>query len=263
MLITDAVILGGGLGKRYLNSTDGLYSSTLPKQFQLLGESPVFIHGLKALISTKAFRHFILVFPKEHLAVAQSQVERHIVLKHQKAIRFVVGGKRRQESSRLAIRAIEDFGDAPTRIVIHDACRPFLSPSLLSRVKKCLNDRAYAAWIPTIPVVETLKKITNRQVEETIDRNGIFRIQTPQVFEYSVIRSLVDKGEKSPEIEFTDDASLCEFYGIPVGSIQGDERNIKLTYGFEMEMLRALLRERVTPIEEMACEPGLDTISTD
>jgi 2-C-methyl-D-erythritol 4-phosphate cytidylyltransferase/2-C-methyl-D-erythritol 2,4-cyclodiphosphate synthase len=107
--------------------------------------------------------------------------------------------------------------------------------------------------------VETLKRVEDQRVVETVDRGLVQRVQTPQVFEFTVIRSLVEKVKESPELNFTDDASLCEYYGIPVGVFDGDVRNIKLTYGFELDTLRSVLVETA---KELKCEPELVTTST-
>ena len=81
-------------------------------------------------------------------------------------------------------------------------------------------------------------------------------------------RSLAEKVKNQPDLNFTDDASLCEYYGIPVGSFEGDVRNIKLTYDFEMEALRRMLGEEAssasppTNKEGKPCEPESDTTFT-
>ncbi len=96
------------------------------------------------------------------------------------------------------------------------------------------------------------------RVVETVDRGMVQRVQTPQVFEFTVIRSLVEKVKEAPELNFTDDASLCEYYGIPVGVFEGDVRNLKLTYGFELDTLRTMLETAKEPL----CEPESVTTST-
>jgi hypothetical protein len=94
-----------------------------------------------------------------------------------------------------------------------------------------------------IPVVDTLKRVKDQQVVETVDRSLVHRVQTPQIFEFTLIRSLMDRIKDLAELNFTDDASLCEYYGIPVGVFKGDVRNIKLTYDFEIETLQGVLAE--------------------
>jgi 2-C-methyl-D-erythritol 4-phosphate cytidylyltransferase len=125
-------------------------------------------------------------------------------------------------------------------VLIHDACRPYLSRAFLGRIRERILDRSCGAWVPVVPVVETLKRVEKARVVETVDRGSVHRVQTPQIFEYDVIRSLAEKA-KGTAHTFTDDASLCEAEGIPVGVFEGDIRNVKLTYDFELETLHTLL----------------------
>lgn len=257
MLISDAVLLGGGVGRRYADSTP----SHLPKQFQLLGEFPVFIHALKALEATGGFRSFVLVFPEAFLELAQAAVREHLGPALEARCVFVSGGEQRQDSSLRGLKALASQDPLPTRVVIHDACRPYLSAAFLERIKVALEDRSYGAWIPTIPVVETIKTVKSRQVVETVDRSLLHRVQTPQIFEYGVLRSVFENLGKNETPTFTDDASICEYYGIPVGVFAGDERNIKLTYRFEMEMLRILFQGQINT-SEAECDSVSGTIYT-
>lgn len=259
----DAILLGGGTGKRFSETRRG-HSQPLPKQFQMLGNAPVFIHALKSFLSLNFFRQIVLAFPKEYLSLAEEQIDSFLPTQSRTLIRVIAGGERRQDSSCLALQAIEEVTPSPTRILIHDACRPYLPKEFLTRIKEKLLDRSYGAWVPVVPVVETLKRIENHEVIETVDRNLVHRVQTPQIFEYTVIRSLAEKLKDSPELNFTDDASLCEYYGIPVGSFEGEVRNIKLTYDFELESLRMMLDELRTSEEKgnSSCEPESATTFT-
>lgn len=257
MVITDAILLGGGVGKRFSGSTDSP-NNELPKQFRMLGNAPVFIHCLRSLLEMNCFRQAIFVVPQEFLALAQEQIDSYLLPAPQIPIRLISGGDRRQDSSRLALEAIEATPPIATRVLIHDACRPYLSKEFCQRIRQALGDRSYGAWVPVVPVVETLKRVENHQVVETVDRSAVQRVQTPQVFEFTVIRSLVQKTREQGDLNFTDDASLCEYYGIPVGVFEGDVRNIKLTYPFEMQTLSAMLQET----RPASCEPESATTFT-
>lgn len=243
MLIMDSILLGGGLGKRFSDNTGPTEAREFPKQFQMLGNAPVFIHALKAILSMDCFRQVILAFPQNYLAQAKEQLDSYLPSTQAKSprIRLVAGGERRQDSSYLALEAIEEISPAPTRVLIHDACRPFLPKAFLERIKQRLFDRSYGAWVPVIPETETLKRVENLQVVETVDRSLVQRVQTPQIFEYTVIRSMAAKAKGLSDLSFTDDASLCEHYGIPVGVFEGDVRNMKLTYSFELETFRSMI----------------------
>lgn len=235
--LCDALILGGGLGTRFASEA----AEQTPKQFLCIGDAPVFVHAVRGLMRAQCLRRFVLVFPEPWIEEASRIVQRSFSTEERRSIDIIAGGGRRQESSWRGLTALANQPVPPSRVLIHDACRPYLSPEMIDRIARCLSDRSYAAWIPAVAVSETLKRVKSRQVVETVSREGMFRVQTPQIFEFEVIRSLTERSLASPEIEFTDDASICEHYGIPVGVIEGDVRNIKLTYGWELEILRALL----------------------
>lgn len=263
MVTCDAILLGGGLGIRF-SETSAAGKSALPKQFQPLEKTPVFIYSLLALLRTGKFRQIVFAIPKEYLGVVQDQVKMHLSATELAQVRYVIGGKRRQDSAAIALQTLEEIGSAPERVIIHDACRPVIAKGFLERVLKAVEDRSYGAWIPVVPVVDTLKRVENQEVIETVDRNMVHRVQTPQVFEYSVIKELVDKTKENEELHFTDDAALCEYFGIPVGVFAGDVRNIKLTYDFEMETLRQVIQESKDIFQErtIPCVSESDTTFT-
>lgn len=241
----DAVILGGGSGSRFSES-----DSAPPKQFHVLNGAPVFIHSVRALLGMDCFRQIVIAMPKHHLSLTEQLLQTHLGSNSKTLIRVIAGGATRQQSSYLALEAIESLTPLPTRILIHDACRPFLSSSMQARVRQHLLDRSYGAWVPVIPVVDTLKRVENHQVVATADRSQLFQAQTPQIFEFAVIRALAEKAKSVGSTAFTDDVSLCEYYGIPVGVFEGDVRNLKMTYEFELETMRSLLE---SPKKESSC----------
>ncbi len=237
MVSIDAIVLGGGQGSRFSGK-----KTTLPKQFHILEGKPVFVHALLRLESLGCIRNFIFTVPESYIETAHELAAKHLPETIFKRLKIIPGGNRRQDSSRLALHTLEGE-NSPTRVLIHDACRPVLSETMLSTIREKLVDRSYGAWIPVVPVVETLKKIANSEVVETVDRNMVHRVQTPQIFEFTLLQSLMDRAKDQTQLNFTDDASLCEYYGIPVGSFPGDVRNIKLTFDFELEIFRQILSE--------------------
>jgi 2-C-methyl-D-erythritol 4-phosphate cytidylyltransferase len=233
-MLIDAIILAGGLGKRFNNSLNN--SSTLPKQFHIFQEIPIFLHSLKALSNLKIFRQFIIVLPKEYIQQTSQMIQTYGM--QNLKICLVAGGKRRQDSTLSALEYLEGLESKPERVLIHDACRPYISKDFGERIKKALIDRSYAAWIPAIPVTDTIKKVENSMVSHTLNRDEIFRVQTPQIFEFDVILNLFQKIKNNLELNFTDDASICEYYGIPVGVFEGDTHNIKVTYNSDWDSLK-------------------------
>lgn len=252
MSTIDAIVLGGGIGRRFSEASQG--PTALPKQFRVLHRAPLFIHTLRSISQLDGLRQILLVMPAHYRELAETMLREH--WKGSLPVRVITGGERRQDSSRIALEHLDAENPAPTRVLIHDACRPHISTALAERITKAIQDRSYGAWIPVVPTTDTLKHVENNQVSETVDRSRIFAVQTPQIFEYSVLRSLVDRTDIQ-DVHFTDDASLCEYYGIPVGVFEGDVRNLKLTYDYELTTLTTLLDMP----QEKKCAPVSASIS--
>jgi 2-C-methyl-D-erythritol 4-phosphate cytidylyltransferase len=132
----------------------------------------------------------------------------------------VAGGDTRSISVRAGLAAVPAEAEV---IVIHDAARPAAPRTLFSAVIRAVNDGADAA-IPGLPVVDTLKRVRDGVVVETVDRRGLWSVQTPQAFRASVLRAAHAGGG-----EATDDAVLVEEHGGRVVIVPGEPTNIKLT----------------------------------
>lgn len=131
----------------------------------------------------------------------------------------------------------------PDRVLIHDGARPVLSAALIDRVLDALDEHDGA--LPALPVAETLKRgHDDRTVAETVDRDGLYRAQTPQGFDFAKIlaahQALRGRG-------FTDDAALAEAMGLSVVMIEGDEDNLKVTTEPDLERAERLLTKTETP----------------
>ena len=134
----------------------------------------------------------------------------------------VHGGAERQDSVRLGLQSMTD--DAPDHVLIHDAVRPLVSTEVISRVIAGLN--TYAAVIPGVAVADTLKRVKGDAVTETVPRDGLWRVQTPQGFRFAEI---LTAHEQMVGRALTDDAAVAEAAGLKVGLIAGDENNLKVT----------------------------------
>jgi 2-C-methyl-D-erythritol 4-phosphate cytidylyltransferase len=143
------------------------------------------------------------------------------------------GGPTRQDS---VARGLEHVGDA-TRVVVHDAARPFIDAGLIGRVIGALDDHDGA--LPAQPVEETLKVVDGDRVVETIDRTRLWRAQTPQAFVTTALRRA---HERSADASATDDAQLIELAGGRVAVVKGDRRNVKITFDEDFELAEAMLR---------------------
>ncbi|HEX4195583.1 MAG TPA: bifunctional 2-C-methyl-D-erythritol 4-phosphate cytidylyltransferase/2-C-methyl-D-erythritol 2,4-cyclodiphosphate synthase, partial [Stellaceae bacterium] len=134
----------------------------------------------------------------------------------------VPGGAARQDSARLGLESLESF--APSRVLIHDAARPFIDRGVVDRVLDALEQAPGA--IPALPVADTVKRGTSGVVTETLDRGSLWRVQTPQGFDY---RAILAAHRAVAGMELTDDAAVAERAGLTVRLVEGAESNFKVT----------------------------------
>lgn len=146
----------------------------------------------------------------------------------------VTGGVTRSDSVRAGLEAVPDDADI---VVVHDAARPLAPLHLFLAVIDAVRSGADGA-IPVVPVVDTVKRVDGKRVVETIARDDLVLVQTPQAFRAAVLRAA---HEGSPV--GTDDAALVEAAGGTVVTVAGDVRNLKLTQSYDLEVAQALLAE--------------------
>jgi 2-C-methyl-D-erythritol 4-phosphate cytidylyltransferase/2-C-methyl-D-erythritol 2,4-cyclodiphosphate synthase len=144
----------------------------------------------------------------------------------------VNGGATRQESVRLGLRALATT--APDRVLIHDAARPFVPSAVIARVVAALDGAE--AVIPALPVPATLKAVDAAGwITGTVPRAGLQAAETPQGFRFPLILEAHDKAAAVGD-DFTDDAAVAEWAGIPVRIVAGDAANLKLTTSEDIAM---------------------------
>ena len=149
----------------------------------------------------------------------------------------VVGGKSRQESVNLGLNALSD---KMKLAAVHDGARPLITWQVIDRVVRAAN--TYGAAVPAIPVKDTIKEVGGFVVKKTPDRDSLRAIQTPQVFDFDMLRGALKKAELE-EANVTDDSSAVERLGLTVKIVEGDERNIKVTTPMDLKIAELLLEE--------------------
>lgn len=192
---------------------------------------PLLAHTLVHLAASRALNEFVLVVKdgdqEDIAAVARTCGELP-------PLRFARGGAQRADSVRSGIAATDPRAEF---ILIHDAARPCVAPDLIARL---LDSAArHGAAIPTLPVVDTIKRVHDGMVLGTLDRSELHAAQTPQAFRASALRSALTRIPSSATP--TDDASWFESLGLPVASVPGDSSNIKITTPHDLERAPALL----------------------
>ena len=149
----------------------------------------------------------------------------------------VVGGKSRQESVNLGLNALSN---KMKLAAVHDGARPLITWQVIDRVVRAAN--TYGAAIPAVPVKDTIKEVGGFVVKKTPDRDSLRAIQTPQVFDFDMLRGALKKAELE-EANVTDDSSAVERLGLTVKIVEGDERNIKVTTPIDLKIAELLLEE--------------------
>ena len=149
----------------------------------------------------------------------------------------VVGGNSRQESVNLGLNALSN---KVKLAAVHDGARPLITWQVIDRAIRAAN--TYGAAAPAIPVKDTIKVVEGRIVKNTPDRATLFAVQTPQVFDYDLLRGALKKAEQEGS-QVTDDCSAVELMGFKVKIVEGDERNIKVTTPMDLKIAEMLLEE--------------------
>ena len=149
----------------------------------------------------------------------------------------VAGGADRAESVNKGLKALS----SKVRLVaVHDGARPLITQEVIDRAVRTAH--TYAAAAPGVPVKDTIKIVQGGVVLETPDRSTLQAIQTPQVFDFDLLKSALKKA-KQDKAPITDDCSAVELMGMAVRIVDGDERNIKVTTPMDLQIAELLLEE--------------------
>jgi len=223
MTATYALIVAAGRGARF--------GGPLPKQYLKLGGATVLRHAVAAFATHPRVTGVLVVIRSEDRALFERTVAGLAVLPP------VPGGAERQDSVRLGLEALAEH--KPDRVLIHDGARPFPDASLIDRVIDGL-DTAPAA-IPALPLGDTIKRVENGRVVETIDRSRLWRAQTPQGFHFNAILAA---HQRMAGRVLTDDAAVAEAAGLAPLIVAGSEENLKVTTAEDLAAAGRLLAAR-------------------
>ncbi len=207
-----AIVVAGGSGARFGGA----------KQFNVLGGRRVVDWAV--LAASSACDGVVLVVPPDQVGRVALDVQPDVI---------VAGGASRSASVRAGLTQVPDGVDV---VVVHDAARPLAHPGLFAAVLEALAAGADGA-VAAVPVADTLKRVgDDGAVVETVDRSGLWAVQTPQGFRLDVLRAA-----HAGEPEATDDAGLVEAAGGRVVVVAGDRRNLKVTDPADLALLEALV----------------------
>ena len=197
-----------------------------------LGGEPMILRTVRAFQNCDAIASIVIV-TREDLIQPIAGLCRDM----KKVVAVVAGGSSRQESVHLGLNALPK---GTKLAAVHDGARPLISWQIIDRVVRAAN--TYGAAAPAIPVKDTIKVVSGGLVKETPDRATLQAVQTPQVFDFDLLRGALKKAE-TDGASVTDDCSAVERTGMKIKIVEGDERNLKVTTPMDLKIAELLLEE--------------------
>jgi 2-C-methyl-D-erythritol 4-phosphate cytidylyltransferase len=221
---TWAVIVAAGSGDRL--------AADRPKAFARLGDRPLLAESLERLDRSDWIDGIVVVCPEgwEEPAILLAEE-----LGASKVAQAVTGGASRAESVRLGVSEVPPDAVA---LLVHDAARPLLAEDVISRVLEPLGE-GWDGVVPALPLADTIKRVEDGSVVETVARDDLMAAQTPQAFVTDVLRAAL-AGEVGGA---WDCASLVEASGGRVKVVDGDPLLLKVTTAHDLRLVEALLAE--------------------
>ncbi|WP_369800442.1 2-C-methyl-D-erythritol 2,4-cyclodiphosphate synthase [Wolbachia endosymbiont of Litomosoides sigmodontis] len=257
-----ALIVAAGVGSRC--------SNTIPKQYITLAGKPVLSYAVKKLLTSQYINHVRVVINKNHKDLYRGMIDslhnyhlsevvhpfQYATLESRKKEEWipvsntrmtgsintkllnpVYGGESRKSSVKLGLESLQKIN--PDFVIIHDACRPFVSNTLIDNLARSMINNQYTGVVPAIEAEDTISVINDDFIESTISRERLRAIQTPQIFNFKELL-LYHQLNK----EFTDDSSLMVEHKKRIIIIKGEKSNFKLTTKEDINMAKSLLEEQ-------------------
>ena len=214
------IIVAGGSGRRM--------GGSLPKQFMMLGNEPILARSINRIHEALPAAEIVVVLPKDHIELWKNIAARFEVAEH----KIAYGGEERFHS---VLNGLQALSEEVEYIGIHDAVRPLVSKRLI--IKLMLEAEKNAAVIPVVAPPDSYRKVEG-ELSHIVDRSTLRIVQTPQVFQASILRKAYEQGF-SPA--FTDDASVVEMAGHKITLVEGERENIKITTPVDMTIAEAII----------------------
>ena len=197
-----------------------------------LGGEPMIARTVRTFQNCEVIREIVVV-TRPDLIVPIAD----LCAQYDKVKAVVAGGASRQESVSLGTNALSK---KVKLVAIQDGARPLISNAVIDRTVRAAH--TYGAAAPAIPVKDTIKVVKGGVVINTPDRSTLQAVQTPQVFDFDLLRGALKKAERDGSA-VTDDCSAVELMGMSVKIVEGDERNIKVTTPLDLAIAKLLLEE--------------------
>ena len=228
----EVVLPAAGSGKRMGAGQNKLFLKLL--------EKPILIHTLEVFQQDRFCTGiWLAVKPEERIYIQELLDEYRIT----KVKGLPNGGAERQHSVHSCMKEMEQVDI----VLVHDAARPFITHAIIANLVQSAHD--FGAAIAGVRAKDTMKKVRNGVIEETVDRDSLWMIQTPQAFRYDLIVEAEDVAEKVGFLG-TDEAMLVERLGHTVHIVESSYENVKMTTQEDLLFGEAILRKRALQLNE-------------
>lgn len=213
-----AIITAGGSSSRFGNAN---------KLLERINSKEVIRHTLDAFLTVSLISEIIIC---ANISIIDKLKD---IFKNEKKIKMIEGGKTRQQSVFNGLLALKNCD----YVLIHDGARPMITADMIQKVIITVQDKK--ALTVATKTTDTIKQVDeNLKVIKTLDRNYLYNTQTPQAFQYKLIK---EAHEKLQGEDFTDDAGMLEFLGYDVFVLENDYRNIKITTQCDIDIAKIYL----------------------
>ena len=221
-----AIVLAGGTGSRM--------SLDMPKQFIAVKGKPIMAYTLSVFQNSPLVDSIYLVSHKEYFEQSKTIIEQYNITK----VRDIIeGGQTRQESVFNALKQMNAKDD--DIILIHDCARPLVDEQIIKdNIEQC---KLHEAVETAVKAVDTTIEVSEEQFENSLNRDKLYQVQTPQTFKYKLIKEAHENAIKNKLANITDDAQLVAKLGHKVFIVNGKKTNLKVTTDEDLKILEALL----------------------
>jgi 2-C-methyl-D-erythritol 4-phosphate cytidylyltransferase len=222
---TAAIVPAAGSGVRL--------GADRPKALVSLAGEPLVVHALRALRDSQVVDRVVVAAPPDRI----DELTATLPAAWSGWATVIAGGAVRQASVAAGLKSLSGNDEL---VLVHDAARALVPPAVVIRVVDALRAGAPAV-IPVVPVSDTVKRVRDGRVLETVDRASLYAVQTPQGFRRDV---LAEAHARATETAATDDAGLVERGGGEVRVVDGDAEAFKITAPLDLALADAVLRSR-------------------
>ncbi|NNE88358.1 MAG: 2-C-methyl-D-erythritol 4-phosphate cytidylyltransferase [Silicimonas sp.] len=221
---TAAIIVAAGRGRRL--------GTEVPKQYLPLNGACALRRSIEQFLAVPGIDMIRTVIHSGDQDLYDAAVK---TLSDPRALPPAFGGPTRAATTLNGLLSLQD--DAPDRVLIHDAARPFVSTEVILRVMQALDhaDGAFAG----LPIVDAVWRTTNNAAQTSVPRDGLWRAQTPQGFDFKEILA----AHQTVETDAADDVAIARAAGMSVAAVRGSEDNYKITVADDLERALAMLAD--------------------